>query len=73
MTDLKSVINGQEEMVVDWIAIQLPRLHDVCNKAEAEMMILLLDSDDTIMKSPALSIFSAYNDPHMHPQEGDKK
>lgn len=63
---------GQEEMVVDWIAIQLPRLHDVCSKAEAEM-ILLLTSDDTIMKSPTLSIFCAYNDPHMYPQEGDKK
>lgn len=63
---------GQEEMVVDWIAIQLPKIHDVCSKAEAEMLILLA-ADDTIMKCPAISIFSAYNNPDMCSQEGDKK
>lgn len=35
--------DGQDEAVVDWIAIQLPKLWKVCGEAEGEMMILLLE------------------------------
>ena len=63
---------GQEELTVDWFAIQMHKIYDTCREAEAGMMLLLLE-DDKKKLNPTVALFTAYNKQGQPGTDGDDK